>query len=148
MQIRMSPRLPLVSLVACLLLLASCAPPEPVGTSPPTAATPPIATAAPPKQSPDHPSGQPLRITVKPGQSLGRIAEYYHVHTRAIIAANQLQPPYELKAGSQLVIPGAAANTAAVKPQHKVTTTASTKAVRPTKAKSPPASESEVIPLD
>jgi len=35
-------------------------------------------------------------IAVKPGQSLGRIAEHYHVSKRAIIAANQLRPPYEL----------------------------------------------------
>jgi hypothetical protein len=147
MQISICPGLSFVSLVACVLLLGSCASPEPAGTSPAAAVTPPIATAAPPKQSPDHPSGRPLRITVKPGQSLGRIAEYYHVPKPAIIAANQLQPPYELKAGSQLVIPGAAANTAAVKPQPKATT-APAKAVHATKPKSPPASEPEVIPLD
>ena len=145
MRISICRALRLVSLVVCLLLLVSCAPSD---TSPPAAVTPPIAAAAPPKQLPDAPPGRPLRITVKPGQSLGRIAEYYHVPIRAIIAANQLQPPYELKAGSQLVIPGAAANTAAVKPQHKVTTTASTKTVRPTRVNSPPASEPEVIPLD
>ena len=148
MQISIWRELSIGSLVACLLLLGSCAPPERVGTSSPAAVTPPIATAAPLKQSPGHPPGRSLRITVKPGQSLGRIAEYYHVPTRAIIAANQLQPPYELKVGSQLVIPGAAANTAAVKPQHEATTAASTKTVHATKAKSAPASEPEVIPLD
>jgi hypothetical protein len=31
-----------------------------------------------------------VKITIKRGQSLGRIAEYHHVPTRAIIAANQL----------------------------------------------------------
>jgi len=145
MQISICRGLGLVSLVPCFLLLASCAPPEPVGTVPPVAATPPIATAASPKQSLPK---WPLRITVKPGQSLGGIAEYYHVPKRAIIAANQLQPPYELKAGSHLVIPSAAANTAPVEPQHKATTTGSTKTVHAMKAKSPPASEPEVIPLD
>jgi LysM repeat protein len=88
-------------------------------------------------------------IAVKPGQSLGRIAEHYHVSKRAIIAANQLRPPYELKAGSQLVIPGVSANTATVEPQHKATTTTGpTKTAHATKAKSPAASEPEVIPLD
>ena len=87
-------------------------------------------------------------IAVKPGQSLGRIAEHYHVSKRAIIAANQLQPPYELKAGSQLVIPGAAASTATMEPQHKVTTTGFTKTAHARKAKLPPASDPEVIPLD
>jgi LysM repeat protein len=87
-------------------------------------------------------------IAVKPGQSLGRIAEHYHVSKRAIITANQLRPPYELKAGSQLVIPGVAANTATVEPQHKATATGPTKTAHATKATSPVASEPEVIPLD
>jgi LysM repeat protein len=87
-------------------------------------------------------------IAVKPGQSLGRIAEHFHVPKRAIIAANQLHPPYELKAGSQLVIPGAAASTATMESQHKATTTGSTKTAHVTKAKLPPANEPEAIPLD
>ena len=89
-----------------------------------------------------------MTIVVKPGQSLGRIAEHYHVPKRTIIAANQLQPPYELKAGSQLVIPGAAANAATAEPQHKTATKGSAKTVHATKATSPSASEPEVIPLD
>jgi LysM repeat protein len=87
-------------------------------------------------------------IAVKPGQSLGRIAEHYHVSKRAIIAANQLRPPYELKAGSQLAIPGVPANTATVEPRHKATTTTGPTKTHATKAKSPAASEPEVIPLD
>jgi LysM repeat protein len=87
-------------------------------------------------------------IAVKPGQSLGRIAEHYHVSKGAIIAANQLQPPYELKAGSQLVIPNAAASTATMEPRHKATTIGPTKTAHATKAKLPSASEPEVIPLD
>src|SRR5437870_1097867 len=47
-------------------------------------------------------------ITVERGQSLGRIAEAYHVPKQAIIAANHLEPPYKLKMGARLVIPGAA----------------------------------------
>jgi len=44
-------------------------------------------------------------IIVQPGQSLGKIAETHHVSKQAIIAANKLPPPYEVKAGSRLVIP-------------------------------------------
>jgi LysM repeat protein len=100
---------------------------------------------AAPRQLVKSVSGPSLTITVEPGQSLGRIAETYHVSKRAIIAANELQPPYELKAGSRLVIPGATANTAAAAPRHK--------AVEPhrahaTKTKLPPEGEPEVIPLD
>jgi LysM repeat protein len=89
-----------------------------------------------------------LTIVVKPGQSLGRIAEHYHIPKRTIIAANQLHPPYELKAGSQLVIPGAAANAVTAEPQHKTTTKGSAMTVHATKAKLPSASEPEGIPLD
>src|SRR5512136_1603458 len=49
------------------------------------------------------------RITVQPGQSLGRIAQQYRVSTQAIVAANHLTPPYTLKAGATLVIPTSAA---------------------------------------
>ena len=147
MQISICRGLRFISL-ACLLPLASCAPPEPVGTSPPAAVVPPVATAASSKQPPKHTLGRSLTIAVKPGQSLGRIAEHYHVPKQAIIAANQLHPPYELRAGSQLVIPGAAASAATIEPQHKATTTGSTKTAHATKAKSPSASESAVIPLD
>src|SRR5438128_7918175 len=47
-------------------------------------------------------------ITIERGQSLGRIAEAHHVPKRAIIAANHLTPPYKLKTGAHLLIPGAA----------------------------------------
>ncbi len=47
-------------------------------------------------------------VTVRPGQSLGRIAETYHVPSRTIIAANHLSPPYKVEIGQRLVIPGAA----------------------------------------
>jgi murein DD-endopeptidase MepM/ murein hydrolase activator NlpD len=46
-------------------------------------------------------------ITVERGQSLGRIAEANHVPKQAIIAANHLTPPYKLKTGAHLLIPGA-----------------------------------------
>jgi LysM repeat protein len=137
-----------VSLTACLLLLASCAAPESKITAPSAAITSPIAPATPQKQSPKNTPGQSLVIVVKPGQSLGRIAERYHVPKRTIIEANQLQPPYELKAGSQLVIPRAAASTATVQPRNKAPTSGSTKTAHVTKVKAVPTGEPEVIPLD
>jgi len=60
-------------------------------------------------------------IIVKPGQSLGGIAERHQVSTRAIIAANHLTPPYDLKIGARLVIPDAPARSIPVKataPRH------------------------------
>jgi murein DD-endopeptidase MepM/ murein hydrolase activator NlpD len=44
-------------------------------------------------------------VTVRSGQSLNRIALDHHVRASAIVAANGLKPPYELKAGMRLVIP-------------------------------------------
>jgi murein DD-endopeptidase MepM/ murein hydrolase activator NlpD len=45
------------------------------------------------------------QITVQRGQTLTAIALDHHVKKAAIIAANQLKPPYELKAGTRLIIP-------------------------------------------
>ena len=137
-----------VSLTAYLLLLASCAAPESKITAPPETVTPPIAAATPSKQPSKNTLGQSLVIVVKPGQSLGRIAEHYHVPKRTIIEANQLQPPYELKAGSQLVIPRAATTTATEQPRNKAPTSGSTKTAHVMKVKSAPTGEPEVIPLD
>jgi LysM repeat protein len=137
-----------VSPMATPLLLASCAAPELAGTSPSAPVSSAIATSIPPKQSSKPALGRALTIVVKPGQSLGRIAEHYHVPKRTIIAANQLQPPYELKAGSQLVIPGAATNTATAEPHQKTTTQGSAEMVHATKARAPSASELETIPHD
>jgi murein DD-endopeptidase MepM/ murein hydrolase activator NlpD len=89
------------SLVIMAGLLAACADgsggPAPVylrGAAP-TASVPP----APP------PWRDNRVITVQRGQSLGAIAHAYHVTEGAIIAANRLKPPYELRAGARLVIP-------------------------------------------
>jgi LysM repeat protein len=45
------------------------------------------------------------RIVVQAGQSLSRIAAAHGVSQRAIIAANDLTPPYKIKIGQQLLIP-------------------------------------------
>jgi murein DD-endopeptidase MepM/ murein hydrolase activator NlpD len=88
------------SLVIMAGLLAACADssggPAPVymrGAAP-TASVPPV-----------PPWHENKIITVQRGQSLGAIAHAYHVTEGAIIAANQLKPPYELRAGARLVIP-------------------------------------------
>src|SRR5204862_3626494 len=55
------------------------------------------------------PRRETQRVVVRPGQSLKGIARTYRVPERTIIAANHLAPPYKLKIGASLVIPGAAA---------------------------------------
>src|SRR5690349_20293474 len=42
------------------------------------------------------------QVVVRPGQSLGGIAQSYHVSERAIIAANHLTPPYRVVIGQRL----------------------------------------------
>ena len=46
------------------------------------------------------------QIVVEDGQSISRIAARYRVPKAAIIAANRLEPPYKIKPGQRLVIPG------------------------------------------
>jgi murein DD-endopeptidase MepM/ murein hydrolase activator NlpD len=95
-----------VGLVVILAgLLASCAPqsePAPVfqrGAAQPAGA--PVTALLPVPSS--------VQITVRPGQSLGGVAQTYRVPKSAIIAANGLRPPYELKIGQRLTIPGSSA---------------------------------------
>jgi murein DD-endopeptidase MepM/ murein hydrolase activator NlpD len=89
--------------------------PPPSGYGPP-----PMASMAPrplPPPMPIHAGPPPLAppvmgaeahrvIVVERGQSLGRIAERYHVPKREIIEANHLKPPYNVEIGQRLVIPG------------------------------------------
>ena len=55
-----------------------------------------------------RPRGEARRIVVRPGQSLIGIARTHHVPKQAIIAANHLTPPYDVRIGQRLLIPGAA----------------------------------------
>jgi murein DD-endopeptidase MepM/ murein hydrolase activator NlpD len=50
---------------------------------------------------------RPLSITIERGQSLSEIAQSYHVPMGTIAEANGLSPPYRIKTGRQLIIPGA-----------------------------------------
>ena len=78
-----------------------------------------------------------------PGQSLGEVAKAYHASTRAIISANRLHPPYDLKAGARLIIPVAetVASVKGDKPHRSRGLAQSASAAKPSE---PP----EVIPLD
>ena len=72
----------------------------------------PEATAASDNKPVSTPVGPPApkrgarRIVVRDGQSLSRIAAEYDIPQRAIIAANQLTPPYKIKAGQTVMLPG------------------------------------------
>jgi len=85
--------------------------PPPSGYAPPRMAS--IAPLPPPTQmhaAPVPPMGQPADahrvIVVERGESLGRIAERYHVPKRDIVDANHLKPPYNVEIGQRLVLPG------------------------------------------
>jgi len=63
---------------------------------------PVLAPSQPPDAVVEH---EPRYVTIEEGQTLIRIAHANHVPASAIAAANQLEPPYPLKAGSRLLIP-------------------------------------------
>jgi LysM domain len=48
---------------------------------------------------------EPRYITIAEGQTLIRIAHANRLSARAIAAANHLEPPYRLRAGSRLLVP-------------------------------------------
>jgi LysM repeat protein len=131
-----------VFLTLTLELIASCSspvqsPPEPakVGTPPPTATS---SVHSEPKAA----TGPGRTITVKAGQSLGGIAKTYHVSKQALIAANDLHPPYELKIGARLIVPASTVTSARSTKQHGAK--GSAKPAHAVKPSEPP----EVIPLD
>jgi LysM repeat protein len=130
-----------IALTLALLLVGSCAPSEP---SPPEPArnsmpSPSAVSSSGGETKPMARSGR--TVTVKAGQSLGKIAKTYHVSTRAIISANRLRAPYDLKAGARLIIPafGMVASVKGDKPQRS-------RGLAQSAAK--PSASPEVIPLD
>ena len=85
-----------------------------------------------------RPSGDAVRHTVQPGESLGVIARKYQVTTGELAAANSITDPSKVRAGQQLIIPGFKAvtgkgTTTTVKPA------ANTGATAPTSAADKPA---------
>ena len=85
-----------------------------------------------------RPGGEARRIVVRGGQSLSGIARTHHVSKHAIIAANHLTPPYDVRTGQHLIIPGGAE--APVQQQ-----TAALPSTAPTGQGHP---QPEIIPLD
>ncbi len=74
------------------------------------AAPAPAATAAPAKAAEPAPAragGSGTRHTVKSGESLGGIARTYGVKAADIAVANNISDPAKIRAGMELVIPGA-----------------------------------------
>ncbi|MGH7095525.1 MAG: LysM peptidoglycan-binding domain-containing protein, partial [Stellaceae bacterium] len=99
--------------------------PRPLGGTPAARPLPPLSPPGPaaslgPPRSPPGPvaslgpaPGPGTRITVTRGQSLGFLAQRYHVSERTLIDANHLRSPYKIEIGQQLLIPGAAGPMAA-----------------------------------
>ncbi len=129
-----------IPLALTLIFVASCAPPNP--PEPAKISGPPLTAAPSVGSEPKAAAQSGQTITVKSGQSLGGIAEAHHVSKRAIIAANRLHPPYELKAGARLIIPATQAVAAKGDKPHRPHGLA--QSAHPAKASEPP----EVIPLD
>jgi LysM repeat protein len=146
------------SLISSLALLTSCAEPQPSPPLPSLVGSPPPVASAAPARSLRRPATAHTRtITVQAGQSLGRLAQAYHVSKQAIVAANQLQAPYELKTGARLVIPAAESGRLAVdQPEKKDkpvnrregSTVGAHSAKAPKAAAKPTIGEPQVIPLD
>ena len=97
--------------------IAPYPPPAPIPAAPPIAeprspplAPPRLAERGLPEPRPSAAAMGPregVRIIVQRGQSVGGLAEKYHVPARNIIAANHLPPPYGIEIGQHLLIPSA-----------------------------------------
>jgi LysM repeat protein len=91
--------------IAAIGFVAACEAPAPTvsnGVAPDVAAPSPNT----PEQAPVA-KRQARQIIVQAGQSVSRIAAKYGMPQRAIIATNDLTPPYKIKIGQQLLIPNA-----------------------------------------
>jgi hypothetical protein len=66
----------------------------------------PSQVAPAPVTAPASPADRQIYVVVGRDQSLDKIAQTYRVAKQDIIAANQLKPPYSLKPGTVLTIPG------------------------------------------
>jgi murein DD-endopeptidase MepM/ murein hydrolase activator NlpD len=72
--------------------VAPYVPPGPPPTPAPHVVTPPVETGG-------------GMVTVEPGQTLYSVGRETHVPVRALIDANQLEPPYNLRSGQVLTVP-------------------------------------------
>lgn len=82
-------------------------------------------------------SGETLKHTVQPGESLGVIARKYQVKTGDLAAANNITDPSKVRAGQQLIIPGF--TPVATKTKSATPRTASAPAATPAVAEPAPA---------
>jgi murein DD-endopeptidase MepM/ murein hydrolase activator NlpD len=90
--------LALTLLLVCLTGCIRDEPPAPVTN----AENPPVATPGPSAPPIETAGGA---VTVRPGQTLYAVAREANIPVRALIDANQLQPPYKLRAGQSLAVP-------------------------------------------
>ncbi len=67
--------------------------------------TPPAPTAAR-TEGASRPTSDEFKYVVKPGETLGAIARKFDVRTRDLAVANHISDPRNLRAGTELVIPG------------------------------------------
>lgn len=102
-----------------------------------------------PTAAPTAPT-QPVRHNVQPGETLSQIANQYGVSVDAIVAANRLQDPDNLKVGQEIVIPSPGAPTPAVEsaPPTQVSPTPEPPALAPTAAPAPAITRYRVEPGD
>ena len=97
---------PLARRLATGLLLAALSVPSACGWAewPPPGR---IAPAAPPPVRLVTPTKAPAAVVVQSGDSVFNLARRYNVSVRAIIEANNLQPPYVLQGGQRIALPRA-----------------------------------------
>src|SRR5712691_5084962 len=90
--------------IAALGFVAACQAPTPTAANggAPEVAAPGAETA---QQAPAA-KREAQQIVVEAGRSVSRLAAKYGVSRRAIIEANNLTPPYKIKTGQHLLIPG------------------------------------------
>ena len=120
-----------------------------------TAAKSPAAHGAPaasphPAKSAARPAGQEIKYTVKSGETLGAIAHKFDVKVRDLALRNNITDPRNLRAGTELVIPGwhapgsAKSKTAPAEPESTPSATTSTA----TPAQQPPPNLLEPSPSE
>lgn len=78
-------------------------PTEPVPTAPATATEPPVDEAEDDQADSDESEQRTYRV--RSGDTLSAIAERFDTTVRALVRANDIENPNEIRAGEELVIP-------------------------------------------
>jgi LysM repeat protein len=111
--------------------------------------TPKATEVTPPAATP-RASGEPVKHTVKSGETLGAIARMYGVKAGDIAVANNISDPAKIKANDQLVIPGWQAPGAKAGKSSKAagtTKSGETKTTTPAEQSTPPAQTPPPVPV-